>query len=134
MTKGNIDVALLFLRVWFGLEMAFAHGWPKMMKVFAGNFEFGDPIGVGPTLSLILAAVAEFVCGVLIALGLFTRLATIPYIITMLVAALLVHYAAGDPWGRIANPLNYAVVAIAILIAGPGRLSLDHKLFVDSIK
>ena len=134
MTKGNIDIALFILRVWFGLEMAFAHGWPKMLKVINGNFEFGDPIGVGPTLSLILAASAEFIGGILIALGLFTRLATIPYIITMLVAALLVHYAAGDPWGRIANPLNYAVVATAILIAGPGRLSLDHKLFVDKIK
>ena len=134
MTKGNTDVALFILRVWFGLEMAFAHGWPKMQKVISGEFEFGDPIGVGPTLSLILAASAEFIGGLLIALGFFTRLATIPYIITMLVAALLVHYANGDPWGRIANPLNYAIVAIAILIAGPGRFSLDHKLFVDSIK
>ena len=134
MTKGNIDIALLVLRVWFGLEMAFAHGWGKTLKVINGNFEFGDPIGVGPTLSLILAAFAEFVCGILIAVGFFTRLSTIPYIITMLVAAFLVHAAAGDPWGRIANPLNYAVAATAILIAGPGRYSLDHKLFVDKIK
>ncbi len=134
MTKGNIDFALLLLRVWFGLEMAFGHGLGKMMKIFAGDFAFGDPIGVGPEFSLILAGTAEFIGGILIAIGLFTRIATIPYIITMLVAAFLVHYAAGDPWGRIANPMNYAVAATAILIAGPGRYSLDHKMFIDKVR
>ncbi len=132
MTKGNIDLALLILRLWFGLEMAFGHGLGKMIKVFSGNFEFGDPIGVGPTLSLILAGSAEFIGGLLIAVGFFTRLATIPYIFTMLVAAFLVHI--GDGWGKIAVPLHYAVAATAILIAGPGRYSLDHRLFVESIK
>ncbi|THH40365.1 DoxX family protein [Neolewinella litorea] len=134
MTKGNIDVALLILRLWFGLEMAFGHGLGKMMKIINGDFQFLDPLGLGPSLSLVLAGSAEFIGGILIAIGFFTRLATIPYIITMLVAAFLVHYAGGDPWGRVANPLNYAVAATAILIAGPGRYSLDHKLFVDKIR
>lgn len=134
MTKGNIDLALLILRLWFGLEMAFGHGLGKITKIFSGNFEFGDPIGIGPEVSLVLAGAAEFIGGLLIAVGFFTRLAAIPYIITMLVAAFLVHYAGGDPWGRVATPLHYAVAATAILIAGPGRYSLDHKMFVDKIR
>ena len=132
MTKGNIDLALLVLRIWFGLEMAFAHGLPKLMKIVNGDFQFADPIGVGPTLSLVLAVFAEFVCGILIALGFFTRLATIPYLITMLVAAFIVHL--DDGWGKIAVPLHYAVAAIVLLIAGPGRLSLDHRMFVEKIR
>ncbi|MCP9236591.1 DoxX family protein [Lewinella sp. JB7] len=133
MTKGNIDLALLILRLWFGLEMAFAHGLGKVIKVVNGNFQFADPIGIGTAPSLVLAASAEFFAGILIAIGFFTRIATIPYIITMLVAAFLVHAANGDEWGRIAGPLHYAVAAISILIAGPGRYSLDHRLFVEKV-
>ncbi len=128
MTKGNIDLGLLLLRLWFGLEMAFAHGLPKLMKVFAGDLSFADPIGVGEPTSLILAVIGEFVAGIAMALGLFTRIACIPYLITMLVAAFIVH--AGDPWGKMASPLMYAVAAIVLLITGPGRYSLDHRLFV----
>ncbi|OAV46307.1 DoxX family protein [Lewinella sp. 4G2] len=132
MTKGNIDLGLLVLRVWFGLEMAIAHGLPKLQKVFAGDFTFADPLGVGTTTSLILATFGEFICGILIAAGFFTRLSTIPYIITMLVAAFIAH--AGDPWGKMSFPLHYAVAAAVIFIAGPGRYSLDHKWFVKTFK
>ncbi|MBB4078736.1 putative oxidoreductase [Lewinella aquimaris] len=131
MTKGNIDLALLILRLWFGLEMAFAHGLGKVIKVVNGNFKFADPFGIGPAPSLVLAGSAEFFGGILIAIGFFTRLATVPYLITMLVAAFLVHAANGHEWGKIAGPLHYAIAAIVILIAGPGRYSLDQRLFVD---
>ncbi|CAH0999495.1 hypothetical protein LEM8419_00795 [Neolewinella maritima] len=127
MTKGNIDLGLLILRLWFGLEMAFAHGLGKVIKIFSGNFQFADPIGIGAPASLILAGTAEFVAGLLIAVGFFTRLAAVPYLITMLVAAFLVHAANGDEWGKIATPLHYAIAAIVLLIAGPGRYSLDYR-------
>jgi putative oxidoreductase len=129
MTKGNIDLGLLLLRLWFGLEMALAHGLGKIIRIFSGNFQFADPLGIGQPASLILAGTAEFFAGILIALGLFTRLSAIPYLITMLVAAFLVHAAAGDPWGKIATPLHYAVAAGVLLLAGPGRYSLDHYWF-----
>jgi putative oxidoreductase len=132
MTNGNIDLGLLVLRVWFGLEMAFMHGLPKLMKVLNGDMSFGDPLGIGVGVSLVLAVFGEFVCGILIAAGFFTRLACIPYIITMLVAGLLVH--GGDPWGKIALPLMYVVAAIVLLITGPGRYSADHQFFVRKVE
>lgn len=131
MTKGNIDLGLLILRLWFGLEMAIAHGLPKVIKIFNGEFGFPDPLGLGSTLSLILVAFAEFVCGILIALGFFTRLSIIPYLFAMLVAAFVQHW--GDPWSKMVNPLMYAVAAIVLLITGPGRYSLDHRWFVESV-
>ncbi len=131
MTKGNIDLGLLVLRLWFGLEMAFAHGLPKLMKLINGDLGFPDPLGVGSGLSLGLATFGEFVCGLLIAVGFFTRLSAIPYLITMLVAAFIVHL--DDGWGKISGPLLYAVPIIVLLITGPGRYSLDHKLFVREV-
>ena len=129
MTKGNIDLALLVLRLWFGLEMAIVHGLPKLMKLINGDFGFPDPLGIGSGLSLGLATFGELIGGLGIALGFFTRLSAIPYLITMLVAGLVFHI--GDGWGKIAVPMHYAVAAIVLLIAGPGRYSLDHKLFVS---
>ena len=128
MTNGNIDLGLLILRLWFGLEMAFAHGLPKLLKLINGDMTFADPLGLGMGVSLVLATFGEFVCGLLIAAGFFTRLSCIPYLITMLVAAFVTHGA--DPWAKMAFPLMYAVAAIVLLITGPGRYSLDHRLFV----
>ena len=128
MTKGFIDLGLLVLRVWFGLEMAIAHGWPKLMKLLAGDYSFPDPLGVGSGISLGLAVFGEFVCGILIAVGFFTRLSAIPYLITMLVAAFIQH--GGDPYSKKAAALMYAVAAIVILLTGPGKYSLDYQLFV----
>lgn len=131
MTNGNIDLGLLILRVWFGLEMAFMHGLPKLMKIINGDMGFADPLGIGMGLSLVLATFGEFICGILIAAGFFTRLSCIPFIITMLVAAFITHL--GDGWGKMALPLMYVVAAVVLLITGPGRYSLDHQLFVRKL-
>src|SRR5262245_40280989 len=86
---------LLILRVGFGAFMA-SHGWGKLQMLLAGESEnFADPIGVGKWLSLVLAVFAEFVCALLVVVGLGTRLAAIPPAITMAVAAFVVH--ANDP-------------------------------------
>lgn len=102
------------------------HGYPKALKLLDGNMQFGDPLGIGAGLSLVLAVFAEAVCSVLIILGLGTRLATIPIIITMATAAFIVH--AEDPFGKQELPILYLLVFITILIAGPGKYSLDQGL------
>jgi putative oxidoreductase len=121
MTNGNIDLGLLILRIWFGLEMAFVHGWPKLMKVFSGDMTFADPLGLGMGVSLVLAVFGEF-----------TRLACIPFMITMLVAAFITH--GDDGWGKMALPLMYVVAGVVLLITGPGRYSADHRFFVRKVE
>jgi len=120
------DLGLLFLRLAAGGIMAFSHGWGKFQKVLSGDLSFADPIGVGEEASLILTVFAEFFCGILVALGLFTRAALIPLIITMLVAVFIIH--ADDPFSKQEFGLLYLVPYVTLFLAGPGKLSLDKQL------
>ena len=120
-----VDLGLLVLRVWFGGAMAFAHGLPKLQKLLAGDLTFADPIGLGPGVSLGLAVFGEFVCGLLIALGLFARPAAIPAAITMVVAAFITH--GTDPFGKKELALAYLVAFVVVALAGPGRYSVDAR-------
>jgi len=135
------DLGLLIARVGFGGYML-THGWAKAQMLVNGEgANFGDPIGLGPELSLALAAFAEFVCSLLVIVGLATRLATIPIIVTMAVAAFVAH--GSDPWtmggahelfaaGKTQYPsskqpaLMFLVGFATLLATGPGRLSLDR--------
>jgi len=103
-----------------------SHGIPKLMKLFAGGaIQFPDPLGVGATTSLILTVFAEVICAALIVVGYKTKWASIPLVITMLVAAFIVHGA--DPWGKKEFALLYAIGYIAIGMLGAGKYSLDRK-------
>lgn len=117
------ELGLLFLRVSIGCLMLLGHGLPKLLNFRASADGFADPLGIGSTTSLILAIGAEVGCSALLIVGLFTRLATIPLIVTMLVAALLVH--AQDDWLVKERAVLFLVAYVALLIMGPGRLSLD---------
>lgn len=121
------DLALLVLRVSLGLIMAISHGKMKLDMLLAGEAEnFADPIGVGKSLSLILAVGAEFFCALAIVIGLGTRLALTQLIATMAVAAFIIHGA--DPFANKEMALLYLFPFIALILTGPGRLSVDHLI------
>lgn len=102
------------------------HGYPKLQRLLSGEFQFADPFGLGPGVSLGLAVFAEFFCSILLILGLGTRLATIPLIVTMSVAAFIAHGA--DPFARKEMALLYLVSYIVLLFSGPGKISVDQLL------
>ena len=119
------DVGLLVLRVSAGLMMA-GHGWGKLSTWSEKVDKFPDPIGVGSTPSLALAVFAEFFCAGLVALGLATRAAAVPVVITMLVAALIVH--GEDPWQRKELAVLFLSAFVTVILTGPGKFSLDALL------
>jgi putative oxidoreductase len=121
-----IDLGLLFLRLASGGIMAYSHGWGKLQKMLGGDMSFADPIGVGEEVSLVLTVFAEFVCGILVAAGLFTRASLIPLIITMLVAVFIVH--ADDPFSKQEFGLLFLAPYLALFLTGPGKFSLDKQL------
>ena len=121
----NTDIAALLLRVCFGFTMLYSHGWGKFMKLLGDRpIKWADPIGLGPEISLALASFAEVFCAGAIIIGLFTRLATIPLIVTMAVAVFVVHL--DDPFKKLEMPIMYLVAYIAIMLIGSGRFSFDH--------
>ncbi|MBT0608533.1 DoxX family protein [Aequorivita echinoideorum] len=124
MNTTNYSLGLLLLRIGFGIMML-THGIPKLMQLISGNFEFGDPIGLGGPISLILAVIGEVVCPILVIIGFKARWASVPIIITMAVAAFVVH--ASDPLGTKELAILYLVAFIAIALLGSGKYSIDRK-------
>ena len=121
-SRKAIDAALLVLRVGFGLTML-PNGINKLTGFAEKKADFISFLGLGPSISLSLAIVAEVGCSLLLIVGLFTRLATIPLIITALVIVFVVW--GGDVFGKGAAGFSYLLAYITILLAGPGWYSLD---------
>ena len=101
------------------------HGWEKISDFQQKTAVFPDPLGMGRVTSLTLSMLTEMGCGSLIILDLFTRLATVPLIFTLVVIASLVHKQ--DPWITKELAYLYAMAFTTILIAGPGKFSLDAR-------
>ncbi len=124
---GLIDWGLLLLRV--GLGAAFvAHGVPKLL----GGPETWQALGsamtnlgvhFAPAVWGLAAALAEAGGGLLLAAGLLFRPACVAMLATMLVA-LAMHLGKGDSFLVYSHALEDAVVFLALLVAGPGRLTV----------
>jgi len=122
----GLDIALLILRLGIA-GLMFSHGIPKLNTLLDGaEIQFADPFGFGATVSLALAVFAEVFCSFLLVLGLGTRLAVIPLMVTMLVALLTVH--ANDPIGKQEPALHYLLVYLVLLISGAGGISFDKLI------
>ena len=120
-----LNLGLLILRVLVGITML-THGLAKLTSFSELSSTFFDPIGLGSTLSLILIICAEVGCSIFLIVGVFTRLATIPLIFSMLVVILIVH--GNDPFQVKELPLIYLGIYIFLFFAGPGKISLDSIL------
>lgn len=140
MNDRNLSIGLLILRIGIAGYMI-THGWGKVQMVLGDQHEmFGDPVGLGSRLSLLLVTFAEFFCAILVVAGLATRLAAVPVVIAMLVAAFVAHGSdpwtmqeaamrffsgASKSWASKEPALMFATVFLALVFTGAGRYSLD---------
>jgi len=102
-------------------------GWGKLnniAKVVGFFTELGIP---APAFQAHLAATAEFVCGLLILLGLFTRVATLPLIVVMTVATLTARRSDIHELSDLFATMEYLYVVILLWLGayGAGPISLD---------
>ncbi|MBV8326567.1 DoxX family protein [Chryseobacterium sp.] len=120
------DIVVFVVRVFVGFAML-SHGFPKLQMLLAGGkIEFFDFMGLGPQVSLILTVFAEFVCSILLILGLFTRVSLGFLIFTMIIAAFVVHGA--DPFDKREMSLIYLSVYLLLMAIGAGKISVDHLI------
>lgn len=122
----SVDVALLLLRLWFGLSLLVLHGWGKLTHFSATAAKFPDLFGIGATATTALAILGEVVFAGLLALGLFTRLAALGSAVTMAVAFTMAHGAKliGPASGEMA--FLYLGAFVTLFVAGGGRYSVDR--------
>jgi putative oxidoreductase len=117
---GRFAVGLLFVST----------GWGKVHDLNKVTQFFVSLHIPAPGLNAVVVAYSELICGTLLVVGLFTRLATIPLIISMIVAILTARLS--DIHGLFdlvgADEFTYLCVLIMLALIGPGKVSLDRLL------
>jgi putative oxidoreductase len=131
-----MDLGLLILRVVVGLLIA-SHGAMKLFGTFGGPGLHGTTgwlhsAGFRPArLWALMGSAAEFVGGLLFALGFLNPLGSVAIAAPMLIAITKVHWPkVWSTEGGYEYPLVMLAVAVAVGIAGPGAFSLDAWLGV----
>jgi putative oxidoreductase len=122
----NTDIAAFLLRIMLGGLLFMYHGWMKVSTFGEMSTQFPDLIGIGGRLSLILVIFAEFLCGILVTLGFFTRLTVIPIIVNMSVAYFIAH--ANDSFADKELAFLFLLLSIVIFVLGSGKFSIDSLL------
>ena len=117
---GRLAVGLLFVSTGWGK----VHDIPKVTHFFE---QLGIP---APGFQAVLVGYSELICGSLLVVGLFARLATVPLIVSMTVAILTAKrselHGVFDLVGF--DEFTYLCVLVMIAIIGPGAVSLDRLM------
>lgn len=129
------DLALLILRVALG-AIFIGHGAQKLFGWYGGAGMKGTVgmmrnLGTAHPVPLAwLNALGEFFGGVFIVLGLLTPFAAALAISVMLVAIATVHFSKGffNTKGGYEFNLSLIAIAVALILTGPGSVSLDYVL------
>jgi putative oxidoreductase len=122
-----VDLGLLLVRIIVGVAFII-HGWPKIQHPFS----WSDNILAAPAVFQFLAAIAEFVGGIAILVGLATRLFAFLLFCDMFTAIAFVQIPHGARFvashGGHSYELEamYWITALLLFLAGPGRFAIDR--------
>jgi len=124
------DLALLVLRVWIGTSLFLRHGLEKLF----GNSEmithFPDPLHIGTYASFAVSTLSDGICSILVIFGFAARWSALMIFANIFVAwATVVHFqffAHGVSPGEAI--VIYLGGFLTVVLAGPGRFSLDSLL------
>jgi putative oxidoreductase len=125
---------LLLLRLILG-TIFFAHGAQKVLGWFGGNGleltanYFEQNLGI-PTFLTYIASFTELLGGLGLLFGILTKISAAGIGIVMLAAILKVHLPNGFFMpGGFEFALTLFLIALVVLLRGPGTISIDSKLF-----
>src|SRR5690606_12519177 len=105
-------------------------GWGKLHALEQVTSFFAELGLPAPGFHAVFVSATELVCGALVFAGLFTRLAALPLLITMLVAIRTALWDRVDSLGSLFGLTEtlYAVVFLWLATAGAGPISIDRLL------
>ena len=124
------DIGVLVIRLAFGFQLvrvSYANAlFPaENIPEFVGYLtSLGFPF---PTIGAYLASYTEFIRGILLILGLFTRWAALFLIINFSVAFGLAHVSIGDTYQNTFPSLNLLAVSIFLFLNGSGRFAVKRE-------
>jgi putative oxidoreductase len=127
---------LLGIRVYFGLWPAgiALNGWGKLHNLGRVT-QFFASLGLpAPGVTATFVSTFEFIAGILLAVGLFSRVAALGLVIDMLTAYItsdreaLSNFFADPAKFYNADPFIYFAVGLLIFVFGPGKFALDYLI------
>ncbi|MBV9144761.1 MAG: DoxX family protein [Acidobacteria bacterium] len=124
---------LLFIRLYWGIQF-FQAGWGKIQDI-SKPIDFFIQLGIPfPVFNAWFVSLLECGGGILLCLGLASRLISIPLVIDMVVAyitadrdALKSFFSSPDKFTG-AAPYNFLIISLMIMVFGPGAISLDYLI------
>jgi len=131
-------LAVLILRLFLGFAFMM-HGSQKLLGAFGGGGVSGvagmlGKLGIEPShLWAWVVSITEFVGGVCLFFGFLTRFWAAGLVIDMAVAVVKVHLVNGFFVGKngVELPLTFGVIALVILLTGPGSMSMDRAIGIE---
>jgi len=136
--QGLERLAVLILRLFLGFAFMM-HGSQKLLGAFGGGGVSGvagmmGKLGIEPSLLWAwVVSITEFVGGVCLFFGFLTRFWAAGLVIDMAVAVVKVHLVNGFFVGKngVELPLTFGVIALVILLTGPGSMSMDRAIGIE---
>lgn len=135
------NLARLFLRLFVGV-MFMQFGIRHLINFSTLRYTFPEVLGLGSEVSLIIMICIELICSLFIMAGFLTRLSVLPPIVAMIIAEYhILHDLLPNTFAYSISstqpgylPLMFIGIFLFILIAGPGKISLDYfiSLFIIS--
>ena len=121
--SNSTDFVLALFRVFVGLSLMLAHGAGKI-PVSDGFIEHTAKLGFPiPVFFAWAAALSEYVGAFFLAIGLFTRPASLLIALTMFTAAFISHM--GDPFGTVEKAYLFLAISLVFVVLGSGRFGVD---------
>ena len=131
------NMARLFMRLFTGV-MFMQFGIRQIAQFNELALSFPSVFGMGAEVSLLVMILIEIICSTLIILGLFTRFAIIPPMVSMVIAEcvliqeLMVQTNVTFQSSQIIFlPIMFIGIFLFMMLAGPGKISLDYIISVN---
>jgi|TARA_B100000809_G_scaffold201334_1_gene201898 putative oxidoreductase len=121
-----IHKALLLYRVIISILLVFGYGLKKLKMLINGEDFFYSFLGFGSDITLLLASIGELIAPIFIIIGYKTRFFTALPLFMMFIVVLDVY--SGEPFHYFQSALFYLISLSIIIIAGPGKYSIDNYI------